>query len=104
MKGVVAAMLIASSLSAHNKSTESLESLFEDISSRGSSVSHFNFIDLENFLEEYPEAAEEFKGLSKEDKEKLLETVDLFNDAFSEAFAEVIASIDAQEDESASKG
>ena len=99
VKGVVAALLIASSLCARNKPTESVESLFEDISSRGSTVPHYNFIDLESFLEGYPEAAQEFKNLSVEDKENLLDSIDLFNDAFSEAFAEVMDSIEDQEAE-----
>ena len=99
VKGVVAAMLIAGSLSAHNKSTESLESLFEGMPLRDSSVPTYNFIDLESFFEDYPEAAQEFKDLSEEDKQKLLESIELFNEAFSEAFAEVMASIEEQEEE-----
>ncbi len=103
VKGVVAAMLIGSSLLARNKPTESptesIESLFEDIPSRDSTVPHYNFIDLESFLEDYPEAAQEFKNLSPEDKENLLDSIDLFNDAFSEAFAEVMDSIEDQEDD-----
>ncbi len=97
MKGVVAAMLIAGSLSAHNKSTESLESLFEGKPSRGSAASLYRFIDLNMLFEEFPEAGKDFKKLSQEDKDKIIESVDLFNEAFSEAFGEILASLDEEE-------
>jgi hypothetical protein len=93
VKGVVAAMLMVSSLSAYSKPTESLGSLFDDVEG-DSFVPSYSFIDLESFFEDFPEAAEEFKKLSDEKKEKLLESVDLFNDAFSKAMMEVLASIE----------
>ena len=95
VKGALAAILIATSVCAHEKSTESLESLFEGTTSRkGTDVSCYNFIDLEALLEEYPDVAEEYKALSKDDQEKLLDSIDIFNYAFNEAFTEVIASLD----------
>ncbi len=64
---------------------------------------HYNFIDLESFLDDYPETVQAFKNHSQEDKENLLDSMDLFNDAFSEAFAEVMDSIEGQEDQLGAK-
>lgn len=85
-KGVVAVMLIGASLSAHDKTTESL---LEGISRSGSSAPHYSFSTtelrfLEYFFEDFSDFAKVFNQLSSKKQDELLDPLgDLIESFFS---------------------
>ncbi len=49
-----------------------------------------SFIAIEELLESSPDLADSFEELSAQEREKLLESIALFNDALSTAFIDII--------------
>ena len=70
----------------------SFDSLFTDIDTSRSNPPLFKAVDLDEFLDESPEIEKEFRALSQDDKDALLEVIDLINEAFSRALYEVMNS------------
>ncbi len=71
-----------------------LKALFQGIEHPPASyLKKYRFIDLETLLEDSPELEDQFKNLSDEEKEALIDTIDQFN----EAIAEALTSLDSEE-------
>ena len=49
--------------------------------------------DLEKLLDENPAILDDFENLSDEEREKLVESVDLFNEAFQDALSEAVQDV-----------
>ena len=81
----------------HEPSTS--DSLFTDIDTNRSNPPLFKALDLDEFLEDSPELEKEFRTLSQDDKDALLEVLDLINEAFSRALYEVMNSDQGHQEE-----
>jgi len=91
--GVVALVCMVASLYAADSSQsdkshkEMLEGLFQGIERLPVSyLKRFRFIDIESLLEESPELADQFKGLSEKQQEELIDAIDQFNEVLAEGF------------------
>lgn len=98
-RGVVALFMVGSLCAADAPSSpkssyEMLKALFRGIEHPpASSITRYCFLDLETLLEDSPELEEQFKDLSDEEKEALIDTIDQVN----EAIAEVLFSLGTEE-------
>lgn len=69
---------------------ELLEELFKGVvQSQQVSKLEYRFIDLEAFLDEYA-LGDQFRALSDQEKELLIENIDLFNSVIIDAFSELL--------------
>ncbi len=90
---MVGSLYAANTPSSAKSSHEMLKALFQGIEHPPASyITRYRFIDLETLLEDSPELEDQFKDLSEEEREALIETVDQFN----ETIAEVLLSIDSE--------
>lgn len=92
LKGVVAVVVVVAQLYAADNpplemsSKEVLEALFQGIEHLPVSyLQRFRFIDIESLLEESPELESQFKNLSDQQKQELMDTIEQFNQAIAEA-------------------
>lgn len=94
-RGVLFILILLNGFSTYpsqkeKESDDIFNSLFSDTDHSVSSHPTVQAIIVDDFLDDSPQMEQEFRALSLEDKEALLELIDLVNKAFSEGLYELV--------------